>query len=141
MVVNFSPHGISQSFLGQVSFGAAFTRVSYLDMSDSGGQLKLATGVKRIIKSSTPIPKSVFWTCHFFGIKKEKCLVVNLIIQIDSSEFLGSSNDSWCKMTLKIHILKIKSFYLCNTWNTKQFNFKSSHNTQGQNGRKEVVRT
>ena len=25
---------------------------------------------------------------------------------------LRSSNDSWCKMTLKIYILKIKSFYL-----------------------------
>ena len=94
MVVNFSPHGISQSFLGQVSFGGAFTRISYSDMSNSGGKLKLATRVKRIVKSSTPIPESVVLDLSLFWNQKRKCLVMNLIIQIDSSEFLGSSNDS-----------------------------------------------
>ena len=41
VVVKFSPPpGISQRFLGQVPFGGAVTRMSFLDRSNSGGGTK-----------------------------------------------------------------------------------------------------
>ena len=53
MVVKFSPPGISGSFLGQVPFSNPFTRMGFLDRSNSGGGgLSLTTTVSLNIISN-----------------------------------------------------------------------------------------
>ena len=61
--------GISQRFLGQVPFGGAVTRMSFLDRSNSGGGLDLTTTVSLVFggggkspwKLSQPLLVLFFW--------------------------------------------------------------------------------